>query len=209
MDVEARRLAPAVVGAFRRHGLINFAAAIAFLIVLALVPFLLFLLALLGFLQLDEVWRDEVAPEIRDSVSLAAYRLLDDTATHVLTEKQGWWVTAGFALALWELSAATRVAMTALDRIYGLRRRRGFIELFPRSVALGLAIGTAVVAAVAVVRFVPLLVGDVEGLLAVLFFVARWLLAAALLGAGVALMVHYGTATRQTLPWVSFGTGLT
>jgi membrane protein len=208
LDVQARRLAPAVVDAFRRHGLINFAAAIAFLILLALVPFLLFLLALLGFLQLEEVWRDEVAPEIRGSVSESAFRLLDDTATRVLTEKQGWWMTAGFVLALWEMSAATRVTMTALDRIYGLRRRRGFLEVFPRSVALGLAIGIAVVAAVAVVRFLPLLLGEVDGVLAVLFFVARWLLAAALLGAGVALVVHYGTAARQTLPWVSFGTGL-
>jgi membrane protein len=208
LDVEARRLVPAVLDAFRRHGLINFAAATAFLIVLALVPFLLFLLALLGFLQLEEVWRDEVAPEIRGSVSDGAYRLLDDTATRVLTEKQGWWMTAGFGLALWEMSAAMRVTMTALDRIYGFHRRRGFLELLPRSVVLGLAIGVAAVAAVALVRFVPLLTGDVDGVLAVVSFVARWLVAAGLLGVGVALTVHYGTATRQPLPWVSFGTGL-
>jgi membrane protein len=208
LDVEARRLVPAVLDAFRRHGLINFAAATAFLIVLALVPFLLFLLALLGFLQLDEVWRDEVAPEIRGSVSEAAYRLLDDTAARVLTEKQGWWMTVGFGLALWEISAAMRVTMTALDRIYGFHRRRSFFELFPRSVLLGLAIGAAVVAAVAVLRFVPLLTGDVDGVLAVVSFLARWLIAAGLLGIGVALTVHYGTATRQTLPSVSFGTGL-
>jgi membrane protein len=208
LEVEARRLVPAVLDAFRRHGLINFAAATSFLIVLALVPFLLFLLALLGFLNLEEVWRDEVAPEIRGSVSQAAYRLLDDIATRVLTEKQGWWLTAGFGLAVWEISAAMRVTMTALDRIYGFRRRRGFLELFPRSVALGLAIGVALVGAVAVVRFVPLLTGDLDGVLAVLSFLARWLVAAGLLGVGVALVVHYGTATRQTLPWVSFGTGL-
>lgn len=208
LDVEARRLVPAVIDAFRRHGLINFAAAIAFLIVLALVPFLLFLLAVLGFLDLEEVWRDDVAPEIRGSISQAAYRLLDDTVTRVLTEKQGWWMTAGFALAVWEISAAMRVTMTALDRIYGFHRRRGFLELFPRSVALGLAIGFAMVAAVAVVRFVPLLTGDLDGVLAVLSFLARWPIAAGLLGVGVALVVHYGTATRQTLPWVSFGTGV-
>ena len=208
LDVEPRQLVPAVVGAFRRHGLINFAAATAFLILLALVPFLLFLLALLGFLNLEEVWRDEVAPEIRGSVSQAAYRLLDDTATRVLTEKQGWWMTAGLGLALWEISAAMRVTMTALDRIYGFHRRRGFLEVFPRSVALGLAIGIAVVGAVAVVRFVPLLTGELDGVLAVLSFLVRWLVAAALLGVGVALVVRYGTATRQTLPWVSFGTGL-
>jgi membrane protein len=208
LDVEARQLAPAVLDAFRRHGLINFAAAIAFLIVLALVPFLLFVVALLGFLDLEEVWRDEVAPEIRGSVSQAAYRLLDDTVTRVLAQKQGWWMTAGFALAVWEISAAMRVTMTALDRIYGFRRRRGFFELFPRSVLLGLAIGVAVVAAVAVVRFVPLVTGDVDGVLAVVSFLVRWLVAAGLLGVGVALVVRYGTATRQTLPWVSFGTGL-
>jgi membrane protein len=172
------------------------------------VPFLLFLLALLGFLQLEEVWREDVAPEIRDSVSAAAFRVLDDTATRVLTEKQGWWVTAGFALTLWEISAATRVTMTALDRIYGFHRRRGFLEVFPRSVALGLAMGIALLAAVAVVRFVPLLTGELDGVAAVLSFIGRWLVAAALLGGGVALVVHYGSATRQTLPWVTVGTGL-
>lgn len=208
LAVDGRRLAPEVVEAFRRNGLINFAAAISFLIVLALVPFLLFLLALLGFLNLGEVWRDEVAPEVRGSLSDAAYRLLDDSATRVLTQKQLWWVTAGFALALWEVSAATRVTMTALDRIYGFHRRRGFFEVFPRSVWLGLTMGVALLAAVAVVRFVPLLTGELDGLLAVLSFLARWLVAAALLGAGVALVVHHGSATRQTLPWVSVGTGL-
>jgi hypothetical protein len=107
----------------------------------------------------EEVWRDEVAPEVRGSLSDAAYGLLDDTATRVLTERQVWWVTAGFALALWEVAAATRVTMTALDRIYGFQRRRGFFEVFPRSVWLGLTMGVALLAAVAVVRFVPLLTG--------------------------------------------------
>ena len=208
LAVDARRLAPEVLDAFRRNGLINFAAAISFLTVLALVPFLLFLLALLGFLQLEEVWRDEVAPEIRDEVSAAAYRVIDDTVTRVLTEKQVWWVTAGFALALWEISAATRVTMTALDRIYGFNRRRRFLELLPRSVLLGLAMGAAVVAAVAVVRFVPLLTGDLDGVAAMLSFLGRWLVAGALLWAGVALVVHHGSATRQTLPWVTVGTGI-
>jgi membrane protein len=208
MGVDARNVAAEIVDAFRRNGLINFAAAISFLIVLALVPFLLFLLATLGFLELEEVWREDVAPEIRDSLSAAAYRLLDDTATRVLTQKQVWWVTLGFALALWEISAATRVTMTALDRIYGFHRRRGFFEVFPRSVVLGLAMGVAVVGAVVVVRFVPLATGNLDGVAAFLSFLGRWLVAAALLGAGVAVLVHYGSATRQTLPWVTFGTGL-
>jgi membrane protein len=208
LAADARRLVPEIARAFRRNGLINFAASISFLIVLALVPLLLFLLALLGFLQLDEIWREEVAPEVRGSLSDAAYRLLDDTATRVVTEKQAWWLTGGFALALWEISAATRVTMTALDRIYGFRRRRSFLELFPRSVGLGLTMGVAVVAAFASVRFVPLATGDLDGVAAVLSFVGRWLAAAVVLGVGVALVVHHGSATRQTLPWVTVGTFL-
>jgi membrane protein len=208
LAAETRRLVPEIVDAFRRNGLINFAASISFLLVLALVPFVLFLLALLGFFHLDEVWRDDVAPEIRGSLSEAAFRLLDDTATRVVTEKQGWWLTAGFALALWEISAATRVTMTALDRIYGFRRRRGFFELFPGSVLLGLAMGAAFVVALSIVRFLPLAIGDLHGIAAVLSFIGRWLLAAVVLGAAVALVVHQGSATRQTLPWVTVGTFL-
>jgi membrane protein len=203
-----RELTVDVIRSFQRNGLANFASAIAFRVVLSLVPFLLFLLALIGFLGLEEIWRQDVAPEVKKSVSEAAYRLVSDTVDQVLSKKQVWWLTVGFLLTLWELSSATRVAMTAMDRIYGYHRRRSFFEVFPRSVALGAAMGLAAVGAVAIVRFGPLLSGDVHGLLALLSFLLRWLLAAALLAIGVGLLVRYGSATRQSLPWVSVGTGL-
>src|SRR5918997_658441 len=95
LPADPRGFVADVFEAYRRNGLINFAAAISFEIMLALVPFLLFLLALLGYLHLDEVWRDDVAPEIRGTISENAFRLLDSTATRVLNEKQVWWVTAG------------------------------------------------------------------------------------------------------------------
>jgi membrane protein len=201
-------LARDVIRSFHRNGLPNFASAIAFRIVLALVPFLLFVLALLGFLNLEEAWRKDVAPELRSNASDAAFRLIDDTINQVLSQKQLWWLTAGLALTLWELSAATRVTMVALDRAFGFHRRRGLLELLPRSLALGAAMGVCVVAAIVIVRFGPLLTGDVDGVLAVVSFFVRWLLAAAVLGVGVGLTVRFGTATRQPVPWVSLGTGL-
>jgi membrane protein len=206
--VALRELTMDVVRSFQRNGLQNFASAIAFRIVLALVPFLLFLLALLGFLELQEVWHSDVAPDIKKNASDAAFKLIDDTVNQVLSQKQLWWLTIGLAVTLWELSAATRVTMVALDRVFGFNRRRGLIELLPRSLALGAAMGVCVVTAIAIVRFGPLLTGEVHGALSVLSFLIRWLLAAAVLGLGVGLTVRYGTATRQPLPWASFGTGL-
>jgi membrane protein len=206
--VPVRELTRDVVRSFHRNGLTNFASAIAFRVVLSLVPFLLFLLALLGFLDLEELWREDVAPELKKAASEAAYRLVNETVKQVLSQKEIWWLTAGLALTLWELSSVTRVAMTAMDRIYGYYRRRTFLEVFPRSVALGAVMGLCTVGAVAIVRFGPLLIDDADGLLAVGSFLVRWALGAALLALGVGLLVRYGSATRQPLPWVSVGTGL-
>ena len=201
-----RELTRDVVRSFQRNGLPNFASAMAFQTVLALVPCLLFLLALIGFLDLEEIWREDVAPDVREASSDAAFRLIDDTIGQILGQQQLWWLTAGVALTLWELSAAMRVTMTALDRVYGYYRRRNIFELLPRSILLGATMGICIAAAIAAVRFGPLLTGELHGAAAVLSFVVRWLVAALVLGAGVALTVHFGSATRQTMPWVSIGT---
>ena len=203
-----RELTGDVVRSFQRNGLANLASAMAFQAVLALVPFLLFLLAVLGFFDLEDAWRKDVAPDIRSHVSDTAFQLIDDTVKRVLSQKQLWWLTFGLGATLWELSAAMRVTMTALDRVYGYRSRRSLLELLPSSLALGAVMGLCAVIAIAVVRFGPLLTGDVDGVLAVLSFLVRWLLAAAALGVGVGLTVRYGSGTRQPVPWVSFGTGL-
>jgi membrane protein len=206
--VPVRELTIDVVRSFQRHGLVNFGSAMAFRVVLALVPFLLFLLALIGFLELEEIWRKDVAPEVRTSVSEAAFRLISDTVEQVLQQRRVWWLTVGLALTLWEVSAVTRVAMVAMDRICGFRRRRGLAPLLPRSLALGSVTAVCAIAAIAIVRFGPLLTGEVHGVLALLSFLVRWLLAAGVLAIGVGLLVRFGSATRQPLPWVSLGTGL-
>src|SRR5919108_1300903 len=97
-----RALTRDVVRSFQDNGLSNFASAIAFRIVLALIPFLLFLLALLGYLDLQEVWRSDVAPELKKNASDTAFKLVDETVTQVLRQKQVWWLTAGLGLTVWE-----------------------------------------------------------------------------------------------------------
>jgi membrane protein len=208
LDTDVRALTADVVASFQRNQLALFAGSIAFRIVLALVPFVLFVLALLGFLDLQEAWRKDVAPELQKNASETAFKLVDDTVNQVLSQKQLWWLTIGLALTLWELSAATRMTMLGLDRVYRYRRRRGLLELLPRSLVLGAAMGICVVSAIAIVRFGPLMTGEVHGVVSVLSFLVRWLLAAAVLGLGVGLVVRYGSASRQPVPWVSLGTGL-
>jgi membrane protein len=203
--MRVRAVAREVIDGFDQNNLLTYASAIAFQILTAIVPFLLFLLGLLGFLSLDEVWNDDLAKEVRPHVSQPVFDLLDDTAQQVLQQRQLFWVTAGFLVALWQVSGAVRAVMGALDGVYGTRRHRPARERYPLSFALALGVGVLLVLAFSVVRFVPLVLGDASGLLAALEFLLRWLAAAGLLSLAVAVLMHYAPGVTRPLPWVSFG----
>jgi membrane protein len=194
---------------FRDNDLLTYASAIAFQVVLAMAPFALLLVGLMGFFHLDSVWSTDLAPSLKPNVSPAAFTLIDDTVHNVLRSKRIFWVTGGLALAIWEISGAVRAVMGALDGIYDVDRERSLKDKLVPSLLLSVAVGLLFVAAASVVRFVPVLLGDhVPFALIPVLFVARWALAGALLALAVGLLVRHCPCCPQPLPWVSFGTGL-
>src|SRR5215210_4500157 len=172
-----RRLWRELLDGFEQNDLLTYASAIAFQVLTAIVPFLLFMLGLLGFLDLSEVWADDLAPDVKPRVSPPTFELLDDTVREVLAKRQLFWLTGGFLLALWQISGGVRAVMGALDGVYGTRHERPARVRYPLSIALALAVGTLVALAAAVVRFVPLLLGDSPAVVEVGLFFARWLVA--------------------------------
>src|SRR3954470_8419715 len=146
-----------LVEGFRRHELLVRASAIAFRTLFALIPLMLFALALAGTLSLEAIWTKHLAPEIAPKVSPSVYDIVNSTATTVLGGRQLFWMTAGFALLLWELGAAARAVMRSLDRIYhGHDEERPLHERVLTSAWLGLAAGACVLAATAILQFAPL-----------------------------------------------------
>lgn len=186
---------------FAEKGLLVFASALSFRILLALVPLALFGVALLGFLDLDGVWGDSVAPEIRDRVSAPAFTLIDRTAEQVLTAKEGWWLTVGAAVALWEVSAGIRITMRALDRIWEDGRSRSPVARLAVSLALSVPISTLLLASVAAAQILPPAldrrgggaVGDVAAR------VLGWGLSAILISVAIALLVRFGSSTEKPI----------
>src|SRR5438067_4497979 len=98
----------AIADGFSRHELFMRASAIGFRVLFALVPFSLFVLALAGALSLQSLWTKDLAPNLARNVSPQVFQILDSTVRKVLTGRQLFWVTGGFALALWEASGAVR-----------------------------------------------------------------------------------------------------
>jgi membrane protein len=196
-----------LVRSFGERKLFIWASALSFQIIKAMVPFLLFALGLLGFLDLASAWTD-IAKNIKPNMSPAAFKVVDSTAKQVLTSKQVFWVTAGFALATWWMSAAIRTIMGGLSQIYDIVDSRSWKQRLATSIMLAIAVGFLVIAATAVLWLGPLLYGDVPQPLAALLFLVRWLVAAALLALAVGLTVRYGPDSDQPTEWVSIGTAI-
>jgi membrane protein len=197
-----------VADGYRQHNLLIYASAIAFRLFLSVVPLLLFAFGLLGFLGLEEVWREDLADSIRSSVSDPVFEVIDDTVTHVLTSKQLFWATAGAAIAVWEMSGAVRAVMKAANGIYGSEERRSLREQFLLSFALGAAAGALILFAIAVVRLGPLLTDELFAasvVVAAISFVIRWGLAVAALLVAIGLLVRAGPDKERPLLWVSYG----
>jgi len=200
-----------VVDGFRKHELLLYASGISFRILFALPPLLLFSFALLGFLSLDEVWRQDIAPDVRAAVSSDLFRVIDDTVGKVLTHQQLFWASAGALIALWEVSGAVRGTMRALNRIYETEEKRDLKEQFLLSFALAAALTALVLGAIAVVKFGPFLFDDLLGndfAAEAVSLVVRWAVAIALLFAAMALVLRLGPSRERPIAWVSFGAAL-
>jgi membrane protein len=197
-----------IVEGFREHNLLVEASGIAFRVLLALIPCALFVLGLIGFLGLDEVWRTDIAPDLRSSVSPAAYKLIDDTVSGVLTQKQAFWVTVGAAIAVWEMSGVVRSVRKILNRMYRANEDRSTARVFLDSFLIGAVVGGLLLCALVVVRIGPLaldpLLGSstVAGIVSVL---VRWTVAIGLLLLAVGILIRAGPDVDQPIRWVSFG----
>ena len=202
---QARAWVRGLVDAFEENDLLTYASAISFQILSSIVPALMFGFGLLGFLNLDGVWRDELAPEIKSSVSKPAFSVIDDAVTKALTQHQVFWVTFGFLIALWQISGGVRAVMGALNTVHGVDTQRSFWRRMIVSFALALALGVCWLIAITAVVLGPLLWGDEPLGVAVMLFLARWAVAGAVLLLAVALVLHFAPEPDQPLEWVSYG----
>ena len=200
-----------VVDGYRRHNLLIYASAIALRVFLAVIPLLLFAFGLLGFLGLDEVWRQDIVPDIKPNVSAPLFRVIDDTVTNVLGGKQLFWATAGALIAVWEMSGAVRAVMKVTNSIYETDEKRSLPQQFLISLLLAAAVGGLILFATASVKFGPLLTDALFGpstAIAGFSFLIRWGLAIAALLLAIGLLVRAGPDKERPLLWVSYGAAL-
>jgi len=209
LAARTRELGRALLDGFKDHDLLTYASAISFQILTAIIPFVLFVLALAGLLHLNTVWHDHVAPQIQAQVSPAVFTVISEAVDNVFGGTQILWATLGGGLALWQVSGAVRAVMGAFDGIYGSRSERAFASRYLISFALAIAVGGCFILATLCLQMAPFFsVTDPGAAWSVFAFLTRWGLAAGFLLLAVALLVRIAPATPQPLPWVSLGAAI-
>lgn len=190
---------------FKQHDLLTYASAISFQILTAIIPFLLFVLAVAGLLHLDAVWRDHLEPQIRSNVSGQVFAVINNGVAGVFAARRALWATLGGAFALWQVSGAVRAVMGALARIYGAPGERPFVRRYLVSFALSIEVGACFTAAALCVLLAPFVSVGHGFPWTALGFLLRWTLVVALLTLAVGLLVRHAPSTPQTVPWVTLG----
>lgn len=201
LDLEPRKLPRQVLSGMEEHDLLTYASAIAFQAFFALIPLTLTALGILGALDLESVWSDDIAPDIKGQVSGPVFQVLDDTVRRVFDARSLFWATLGAALTVWEVSGAMRAVMTVLDRIYRVRTERSWRGRYAVSIALSTLVILLLLGAGGVMAFGHIVDGVVVSVL-------RWPVAAALLLAALAAVVRWAPAEQREWHWATFGTTL-
>ncbi len=204
--LRTRELRWALLDGFKQHDLLTYSSAISFQILTAVVPFVMFVLAMAELLHLDGVWRDHVAPEVRVHVSGALFTVISSAVNKAFSGRQVLWATVGGGVALWQVSGAVRAVMGAFDGIYGPGSERGFVRRYLISFALAMATGGCFILATVCLVLAPFLTMHHPGAAWDVFaFLARWGLAVGFLTLAVGLLIHIAPTTRGPLPRVSLG----
>ena len=210
IDLEPRKLVRQVIAGMEEQDLLTAASAIAFQVLTSLIPLALLVLSIMGFLHLDDVWTNDLAPQVKEQVSPDVFAVLDDVAKRTLGSRQGWWLTAGVVFTLWQTSGVARAVMGALSRVYNGGEDRSFLRRYLTSFALGLADAVCVLGALVVVRFGAQIAGleDVGWAGKAVLIVVEWSAALALLTTAVWLLLRFAPAHPGPHRWVSFGSVL-
>jgi len=193
VKLEPRRDLRELVQCFSKHELLTYASAVAFQLLVALIPLTALTMLLMSAADAGDVWFDRFQPAVQERVTPEVFVAVSDSVDRVLNQESLIWLALASLLALWEVSGSVRAVMGALNRIYTARENRSIWRRFGVSFLLGAAVIVLLIAAFGLVavggwKFLPVA------------FVLLWVT--------VALLLRFAPAEPVEFGWVSAGSVL-
>lgn len=192
-----------LINRINEHDITATAGFLAYNLMLAFIPFLMFLFTLIGFSNLNKQdalnWLSYILPE-------SSFQLIESTVVEIIKRQGSGMVWITIALAIWAASNGFGAVMRGLNRAYGVREKRGYISRTIRAV-----ISTIVLAVVIILTMLLLVFGDIiksqivsnvslSGLIISIWDVIRYFLLIVILILFFAVLYHFTPAKR--LGWI-------
>jgi membrane protein len=188
----------------------NGAAALGFWLTLAVFPTMIFLMAILPYLPIQDVDR-AIMDLLRQALPDSAARMFSGVVDEITGEERGGVLSFGLAATFWAASAGMYAIMQQLNVTYDVKEGRSFLKARGISLGLSLLFGVLVVGAFSLVVMGGVLedwfgnrFGTSEVLLA-FFALFRWVMIVLALLLGFALTYYLGPDVEQSFKFITPG----
>ena len=144
------KLCKCLIKAVERFGeddMLTYAAAMAYLMLFSLYPFLIFLSALLGILQIPGFF-EQLVSQANTVLPGQAMSIVEQVVGQIREEKSVGLLLFGIIAALWSASAAVRAIMHALNSAYHVEQERVGWKRYPLSIIYAIFLSIMMIAAV-------------------------------------------------------------
>jgi membrane protein len=209
--LSVRALKAAVVE-FQRDDALGLAAQLAFYLILALFPFLLVLVSLMGTFSSPEL-AGEVLGYFREVTPNQVYGIVESYLSDIIAGNRPapGLFSVGLVLTLWSASGAFAALIAALDKAYDVEETRPFWKV--RGIALLMTLGLSVMIIIGVLLLVagPPIgrgIADLFGLgevFTLIWNVVQWPVALSLMVFTVALLYYFAPDAEQPFRWITPG----
>jgi membrane protein len=202
----------ATVQEFQRDDAMGLAAQLAFFLILALFPFILVLVSLMGLVGNPEL-ASKVLGYFRQVMPEEAYKLIRTYTGDVISGKRPAPYLFSFSIlfTLWTASGAFAALISALNRAYDVQETRPFWKV--RGIAILMTLGLSVLILVGVLL---LIVGEPIGqaiaeifglgeLFELVWNIVRWPVALFFMVFTVALLYYFAPDVDQPFRWITPG----
>jgi membrane protein len=209
LNIRALKVA---VAQFQRNDTLGLAAQLAFYLLLALFPFILVLVSLMGMFSSPELARN-VLEYFRLVAPQQVYGIIESYLGDILSGSKPapGLFTIGLVITLWSASGAFAALINALNRAYDVEETRPFWKV--RGIALLMTLGLSVMMLIGVLLLVagpPIgkTVADIFGLgdvFVLVWNIARWPVALFFMVFTVALLYYFAPDANQPFRWITPG----
>ena len=197
---------------FQRDDVPGLAGQLAYYLILALFPFILVLVSLMGMVSSENL-AEEVLGYLQQVMPPQVYEIIDTYTGDIISgnNPRPGLFSIGLLITIWSASGAFAALINALNKAYDIEETRPFWKV--RGIAILMTLGLSVLILVGVLLMVAgypigLAVADIFGLgnyFELVWGIIRWPLALLFLVTVVALLYYFAPDADQPFRWITPG----